>query len=77
MGAPISTPRTCLCLTFALIVGLLAIFSSEPTKAHGGGLDAYGGHNDNKRGNYHAHQGTCAGRTFASKADAVRSGCRR
>jgi hypothetical protein len=45
--------------------------------AHGGGLDAYGGHRDTKVGDYHAHQGTCAGQTFASKDAAVAAGCRR
>ncbi|MBI4454750.1 MAG: HNH endonuclease [Acidobacteria bacterium] len=40
--------------------------------AHGGGLDAYGCHNDRARGNYHCHRGPLAGRVFASKAEAMR-----
>lgn len=35
--------------------------------AHGGGLDAYGCHNDNKHGGYHCHQGPFAGKAFTSK----------
>jgi hypothetical protein len=69
--------RTVLGLSFALVVAAFWMSSGAPVVAHGGGLDAYGGHNDNKVGNYHAHQGSCAGRTFASKADAIRAGCRR
>lgn len=69
--------RIALCLSFAIIVAVLFVFSSAPVVAHGGGIDAYGGHNDNKVGNYHVHQGSCAGLTFASKADAVRAGCKR
>ena len=61
----------------AVGVGALLAFLNAPVAAHGGGLDAYGGHRDNKAGNYHAHQGTCAGRTFASKEAAVSAGCRR
>jgi hypothetical protein len=63
-------------LVAAGIGALLALFDA-PVIAHGGGLDAYGGHRDTKAGNYHAHQGTCAGRTFPSKEAAIRAGCRR
>lgn len=62
---------------FAVVVATPIAFSPAPAVAHGGGLDAYGGHNDNKAGNYHAHQGSCAGQTFPSKAAAIRAGCRR
>ena len=62
--------------SFAAAVGLLYLFSA-PVVAHGGGLDAYGGHRDTKAGDYHVHQGTCAGRSFASKESAVQAGCRR
>ena len=69
--------RILLHVSFALVVLLLLALSSLPAVAHGGGIDAYGGHNDNKNGNYHAHQGTCAGQTFASKAVAIKAGCKR
>ena len=35
--------------------------------AHGGGLDAQGGHRDRKANNYHFHQGPLEGKTYASK----------
>jgi hypothetical protein len=69
--------RIALHLAFALIVVLLIALCNRPALAHGGGIDAYGGHNDNKKGNYHSHQGNCTGRTFDSKADAIRAGCKR
>ena len=69
--------RIALHVSFAVLVLLLLAFSSRPAVAHGGGIDAYGGHNDTKKGNYHSHQGTCAGRTFDSKADAIKAGCKR
>lgn len=56
---------------------MLLTFSGAPVVAHGGGLDVYGGHRDSKQGNYHAHQGTCSCRTFASKDAAIKAGCRR
>ena len=71
-----SKARFLLVLVFALLVAGVAIFSSQPVAAHGGGLDGYGCHNDNKAGNYHCHRGTCAGQTFASKAAAVSAGCK-
>ena len=57
-----------------LLVGVLTFSSATPAYAHGGGLDSRGCHNDGKAGNYHCHQGTCAGQTFGSKAQA--SACR-
>jgi hypothetical protein len=69
--------RVALHISFAIVVLLLLGLSQRPAFAHGGGIDAYGGHNDNSKGNYHAHQGSCAGRTFASKAEAVKAGCKR
>ena len=68
--------RIALHVSFVIVVLLLVAFSSRRAFAHGGGIDAYGGHNDNKNGNYHVHQGTCAGRTFDSKSDAISAGCR-
>ncbi|NOT24703.1 MAG: YHYH domain-containing protein [Acidobacteria bacterium] len=67
-----------LVLGVACAVTVVALFVfNAPVVAHGGGLDAYGGHRDTKAGDYHVHQGTCAGRTFASKESAVQAGCRR
>jgi hypothetical protein len=63
--------------SFAILVVILLALSNRPALAHGGGIDAYGGHHDNKIGNYHAHQGTCAGQSFASKSDAIKAGCKR
>ena len=68
--------RIALHVSFAIVVLLLIASSNRPAFAHGGGIDAYGRHNDTKKGNYHAHQGTCAGRIFDSKSHAVSSGCK-
>lgn len=66
-------------LLLAGFAGLLAVVmamgTSKPVLAHGGGLDGRGCHNDNKAGNYHCHQGSCAGQTFSSKSAAA--GCHR
>lgn len=40
----------------------LAVFS------HGGGLDAYGCHNNRKQGGYHCHRGINAGKSYSSKS---------
>lgn len=72
-----SRARIALFVSFSLTVAALLAFSSSPASAHGGGIDAYGGHNDNRAGNYHAHQGSCAGKTFPSKSEAIRAGCKR
>lgn len=37
--------------------------------AHGGGLDAYGCHNNRKAGGYHCHRGQLAGEYFGSKSE--------
>ncbi|MCI0723060.1 MAG: YHYH domain-containing protein [Acidobacteria bacterium] len=41
--------------------------------SHGGGLDSLGCHHDRKRGGYHCHRGDLAGRSFGSKADALKA----
>jgi hypothetical protein len=66
-----------LLLAVAVLVGVVLAASTAPAAAHGGGLDAIGGHRDNKAGNYHVHRGSCAGRTFGSKDKAVKAGCKR
>ena len=50
---------TAVCLVLMLI--------SIESHAHGGGLDSYGCHRNNSKGNYHCHQGKYKGREFASK----------
>jgi len=39
---------------------------------HGGGLDAYGCHNNRKSGGYHCHRGPLAGQSFQSKEEMLR-----
>jgi hypothetical protein len=56
-------------LSILLVISLW--FASLPFVAwsHGGGLDAYGCHNDRKHGGYHCHQGEFAEKSFASKLE--------
>ena len=51
-----------------LSVGLMAHCSDA--KAHGGGLDHLGCHNERKMGKYHCHRGPLAGMEFDSKEEA-------
>jgi endonuclease YncB( thermonuclease family) len=51
----------------------LAIALPSLALAHGGGLDAYGCHDDHKAREYHCHQGDLAGMTFVSKAMMLRA----
>ena len=55
-------------LFLGLAILLCLVVSSDLVNAHGGGLDGYGCHRNNKQGNYHCHRGQDAGKTFASKA---------
>lgn len=55
---------------FALF-GLLAMPAAAI--AHGGGLDGEGCHHNRKAGGYHCHRGPLAGKSFRSKAEAMRS----
>ena len=54
-----------------LALSALALFIlmlvAVPAYPHGGGLDAYGCHNNRKAGGYHCHRGPFAGETFSSK----------
>ena len=52
---------------------LLALAGAALLWAHGGGMDAQGGHNDRKAGNYHFHRGPLAGKASSSKEDATRA----
>ena len=38
-------------------------------RLYGGGLDAYGCHNNRKTGGYHCHRGILAGESFSSKEE--------
>ena len=54
-------------------LSLISILWTTSVNAHGGRTDSYGGHNDRKASNYHFHSGPLAGRTYASKAVAIRA----
>lgn len=55
------------------VIVLISAVWTTSANAHGGQTDGYGGHNNRKAGNYHFHQGPLAGRTFSSKAEAIRA----
>ncbi len=55
----------------ARTIAALLILAPFAAHAHGGGLDGLGCHHNRKAGGYHCHRGTLAGRSFASKAEAV------
>lgn len=52
----------------ALFVVVL-LNAAEEASAHGGGLDAYGCHNNRKAGGYHCHRGALAGQAFSSQSE--------
>jgi len=55
-----------ICAATCFLIGIAsALF------AHGGGIDAFGGHNDRKNGGYHFHHGPLAGKAFSSKSAAI------
>jgi hypothetical protein len=70
---------TLLILLCTVLVASLALaerlINPDVVIAHGGGLDRYGCHRDNKAGNYHCHRGPCAGITFKSQADMSNASC--
>ena len=53
----------------------LGLALAAPTLAfgHGGGVDQYGCHNDNKKGEYHCHQGKLKDRTYKSQDTMLRA----
>ena len=53
---------------YALLGSLVGLISSSAL-AHGGGLDAYGCHNDRRHGGYHCHCGQVPGQSFSSKTE--------
>lgn len=71
--------RLTLMVSTAALGALLAlvnhIVTPSPVFAHGGGLDRYGCHRDNKAGNYHCHRAPCGSKTFASQAAMLKEGC--
>ncbi len=56
-----------LSLTLASLPALLLV--SGLLHAHGGGMDAYGCHKDNKAGGYHCHSGPLADQKFSSQTE--------
>jgi hypothetical protein len=54
---------------FALYLGIFCAVLVAPAYPHGGGLDAYGCHNNRKAGGYHCHRGPFSGETFSSKVE--------
>lgn len=51
---------------FTYILALPLFLHPVPVKAHGGGLDAQGCHNDRKNGGFHCHRGS-GGQVTSSK----------
>ena len=62
---------------YALVLALAGVVTAlgVVARAHGGGLDRYGCHRDNKAGRYHCHRGPCAGKTFAAQAEMLKDAC--
>lgn len=58
--------------TWILLV-LCQVSMAADAEAHGGRRDRHGGHNNRSEGNYHFHDGPLAGRTFDSKAKALKA----
>jgi hypothetical protein len=56
-------------IQFALYLGIFCAVLVAPAYPHGGGLDAYGCHNNRKARGYHSHRGPFTGETFSSKAE--------
>ena len=59
-------------VTCILLVLCQVSFAADAL-AHGGRKDKHGGHNNRSQGNYHFHEGPLAGRTFDSKAEALKA----
>ena len=52
--------------SLAIAIGL-AVLAPSLAWGHGGGLDKYGCHKDNEKGNYHCHEGKLQGREYKSQ----------
>ena len=59
-------------MKLALLFAWLFLSVASPAYPHGGGLDAYGCHNNRKAGGYHCHRGPLAGQSFQSKEEMLR-----
>ena len=68
IGCSIVFRRSELAKTIALMI---LAFCIGDARAHGGGLDALGGHSEKKTGTYHLHRGPLSGRNFNTKSDAI------
>jgi hypothetical protein len=56
-----------------LTLAMLAVFAlSTAALAHPGGRDAYGGHYDREKGNYHVHEGPLEGRTYKNQENMIK-----
>jgi len=55
------------------LIALMSICLPSSISAHGGGIDAHGGHNNRSAGNYHFHRGQLKGKTFGTKAEALKA----
>jgi len=54
------------------LLAIIMLFSSVAL-GHSGRTDSIGCHNDRQRGGYHCHRGPLDGRSFSSKAEALRA----
>ena len=72
-----ASSRLLLALGFAVILAALVFVSAHEALAHGGGLDRYGCHRDNRAGTYHWHRGPCAGQVFGSQTEMLKAACAR
>ena len=56
------------------ILATIAILAfSSFAFAHPGGRDAYGGHYDKEKGNYHVHSGPLEGRTYKNQENMLKA----
>ena len=58
--------------SLAVAIGL-AVLAPSLAFGHGGGLDKYGCHKDNEKGDYHCHKGSLDGRSFKSQDTMLRA----
>ena len=59
-------------MKLGLLLAWFFLSLASPAYPHGGGLDAYGCHNNRKSGGYHCHQGPLAGQSFQSKEEMLK-----